>query len=99
MKTPSPTKAELSAPSKRNGTLRSSSRQAQYAQIVAMMPPGVARNTMELRRAGVMMPAARIKEMNDKQGYCIQRVALIDLWDDWGFPHPRVAVYSMTGAP
>jgi hypothetical protein len=54
---------------------------------------------MELRRAGVMMPAARIKEMNDKQGYCIQRVALIDLWDDWGFPHPRVAVYSMTGAP
>lgn len=98
MKTPDPTTAESSAPSKRNFSRRCTATEAQYERVLAMLLTGP-KNTMELRRAGVMMPAARIKEMNEKLGYTIVRVALVDLWDEWGFKHARIAVYELQAEP
>ena len=57
------------------------------------------KSTVDFRRAGIMAPAARIKEMNDKLGYYIPTVALRDLWDDEGYCHPRVAVYELIDRP
>ncbi|OOG57662.1 hypothetical protein B0E49_05070 [Polaromonas sp. C04] len=57
------------------------------------------RSTFDFRKAGIMAPAARIKELNDKHGFYIPTVALRDLWDEEGFCHPRVAVYSLVDEP
>ena len=77
---------------------KSTSAEAQYARILDMTRTGE-KSTIELRRGGVMMPAARIKEMNERLGYNIIRVALRDLWDEWGFCHPRVAIYALISEP
>jgi hypothetical protein len=77
---------------------KSTATEAQYAAVRGMLQSGP-KNTMELRRAGVMMPAARIKEMNERLGYMIQRIALVNLWDEWGFKHARIAVYEMKQEP
>jgi hypothetical protein len=42
-----------------------------------------------------MQPAARIKELRDRFGYPIQRVALQTIWDDWGYSHKGVAFYAI----
>ena len=73
---------------------KSTATEAQYQRIANLTRTGE-KSTIELRRAGVMMPAARIKEMNEKLGYNIVRVALRDHWDEWGFCHPRVAIYAL----
>lgn len=98
MNTPDNSKPLPSAPSKRKFSKKSTATEAQYERIVLMLRVGP-KNTMELRRAGVMMPAARIKEMNDEHGYSIPTVDRVDLWDEWGFNHPRVAVYELQGEP
>ena len=77
---------------------RSTTAYAQYERIVCMTRTGE-KSTIELRRGGVMMPAARIKEMNEKYGYVILRVALRDIWDEWGYRHPRVAIYALISEP
>jgi Helix-turn-helix domain len=86
------------SPNARDRQFKSTATAAQHNTIVLMLRAGV-KNTMELRRAGVMMPAARIKELNEKLGYCILRIDLRDLWDEWGFCHPRVAVYELISEP
>ena len=98
MKTPDPTKAESSAPNKRDFTDKATVTHAQYARLIPMLRQRP-HNTMELRRAGVMMPAARIKELNDRYGYSIATVDRVSLWDEWGFCHERVAVYSLSAEP
>jgi hypothetical protein len=98
MNTPDSTKAESSAPIKRNSSRKSTTTEAQYERVLAMLRTGP-KNTMELRRAGVMMPAARVKEMNEKLGYNIPRIDLVDLWDEWGFKHSRIAVYALHAEP
>ena len=45
------------------------------------------------------MPAARIKELNERHGFNILTIDRVDLWDEWGFLHPRVAVYSLAQEP
>lgn len=57
------------------------------------------KTTFDFRRAGIMAPAARIKELNDKFGYHIATVAQRDVWDDEGFRHSRVAVYELISEP
>ena len=81
MKTPDNGKPLPSASNKRNFSAKSTATEAQRARIVQMLRTGP-KNTMELRRAGVMMPAARIKEMNDEYGYSIPTVDRVDLWDE-----------------
>lgn len=98
MKNARPSKAESSAPKQRQFTAKSTATEAQYDRIVKMLRPAN-RSTIELRKGGVMMPAARIKEMNDRHGYVIVRIELRDLWDEDGFLHPRVAVYELQSEP
>ena len=98
MKTPDPTKAEPSAPSKRKFIDKSTATEAQHARIVFELSSGP-KNTIQLRKAGIMAPAARIKEMNDKRGFYIPTIDQITIWDDEGFAHPRVAVYELIDRP
>lgn len=72
--------------------------EAQYARTLEMLRTGE-KSTIELRRGGIMMPSVRVKELVEKRGYDITRVALRDLWDEWGYCHPRVAVYALLGEP
>jgi hypothetical protein len=98
MKTPNTSEPALSAPNSRNFSNKSTSTAAQYQRMIQMLRPG-RKDTMQFRRAGIMMPAARIKELNDKFGYEIVRVSLITLWDEWGFAHKGVAVYELVAEP
>ena len=98
MTTPDTNESVPSAPSKRNHSAKSTATEAQYERILTMTRTGE-KSTIELRSGGVMMPAARIKEMNEKLGFNIVRVALRDLWDEWGFCHPRVAIYALISEP
>ena len=77
---------------------KSTQTEAQYERIVKMLRTGT-RSTFDFRKAGIMAPAARIKELNDRHGYYIPTVALCDLWDDEGFKHSRVAVYELIDEP
>lgn len=77
---------------------KSTATEAQYERIADMTRTGE-KSTIDLRRGGVMAPAARIKEMNENRGFKIIRVALRDIWDEWGFCHPRVAIYALIGEP
>jgi hypothetical protein len=86
MKNAQPRKqAEPSAPNKRNFSAKSTATEAQYERVLAMLRTGP-KNTMELRRASVIIPAARIKEMNDELGYSIPTV-------------DRIAVYALQADP
>lgn len=82
---------------KRKLSAKSTSIEAQYERCLAMLRAGE-KSTIELRRGGVMMPAARVKELI-ALGYNIVRVALRDLWDEWGYCHPRVAIYALISEP
>lgn len=84
--------------SSRKFSSKSTATEAQYERIVSMLRSGT-RSTFDFRKAGIMAPAARIKEMNDRMGYYIPTIALRDLYDDEGFKHPRVAVYELIDEP
>lgn len=77
---------------------KSTATEAQYQRIVTMLRISI-RSTFDFHKAGIMAPAARIKELNDKHGYYIPTIALRDLWDDEGFMHPRVAIYELIDEP
>lgn len=79
-------------------TAKSVATQAQYVRIIDMLRVGE-KSTFDFRKAGVMSPAARIKELNDEHGYSIPTVARRDLYDAEGFMHPRVAVYALRAEP
>lgn len=98
MKTPAATEVTTSAPSKRKFSHKSTSTEAQRERLIDMLRIGL-KNTMELRRGGVMMPAARVKELKDKYGYCIPTVDRVTITDEWGFTHPRVAIYELVSEP
>lgn len=83
---------------KKRSNDKSTATQAQYERIVSLLRTGD-KNTNEFRRAGIMMPAARIKELNDRHGYSIPTVDRIALWDECGFWHGGVAVYSLVSEP
>jgi len=72
--------------------------EAQYSRIVRMLRSSK-KTTIDFRRAGIMVPASRIKELNDKHGYYIATVAQRDIHDDEGLLHKRVAVYELIDEP
>ena len=78
--------------------LKSTATEAQYERIERMLTTG-AKNTFQFRKAGIMSPASRIKEMNDKLGYYIPTIDQRDIYDDEGCCHPRVAVYELIDRP
>jgi hypothetical protein len=77
---------------------KSTATKAQYDRLLTMLRTGP-KNTTELRRGGVMMPAARIKELNDRHGAYIPTVDTVELTDEWGFSHRGVAVYELIDEP
>lgn len=91
----SPLKTETST---RKFSAKSTATEAQYERVLNLLRTGK-RNTIELRRAGVIAPAVRIKELKDWFGYDIPTVERIDTWDDEGFLHPRIAVYELVSEP
>ncbi len=93
MKTPDTVCTASSATTKRNFSRKSTATEAQYERIDAMLSGGP-KNTMEFRRAGIMSPASRIKEMNDRLGYFIAS-SPINVVDEWGFMHYGVALYEI----
>jgi hypothetical protein len=86
------------AKNKRKFSRKSTATEAQYERIDRMLSTGE-KSTFDFRRAGIMAPAARIKEMNDKLGYYIPTIALRDIYDDEGFLHKRVGVYELIDRP
>ena len=78
--------------------LKSTATEAQYERIERMLTTGE-KNTFQFRKAGIMSPASRIKEMNDKLGYYIPTIDQRDIYDDEGYCHPRVAVYELIDRP
>lgn len=83
---------------KHNSSLKSTATEAQYDRIIKMLRAGE-KSTFDFRKAGIMAPAARIKELNDQHGAYIPTIALRDLYDDEGYCHPRVAVYELIDEP
>ena len=79
-------------------TAKSVATQAQYERIITMLRAGE-KSTFDFRKAGIMSPATRVKELNDDHGYSIPTVARRDLYDLDGFRHPRVAVYALHSEP
>jgi hypothetical protein len=98
MKRSTPQKVESSAPDSRSFSRKSTAIEAQYERLLEKLRLRD-HHTMELRRVGIMMPAARVKELNDRYGYSIETVDRVTLVDEWGFSHPRVAFYSLRFEP
>jgi Helix-turn-helix domain len=67
---------------------------AQYRRTLSELLSGP-KNTIQLRRAGIMQPASRIKEMRENHGIDVNRIELISVFDAEGFEHRRVAVYAV----
>ena len=91
-------KTDQPATKTRKYGLKSTATEAQYERIERMLTTG-AKNTFQFRKAGIMSPASRIKEMNDKLGYYIPTIDQRDIYDDEGYCHPRVAVYELIDRP
>lgn len=83
---------------RRKFSAKSTATEAQYDRIVKMLRTG-AKTTFDFRRVGIMSPASRIKELNDRHGFYIPTIALRDLYDEEGFLHKRVGVYELVSEP
>ena len=82
----------------RKFSLKSTATEAQYERIDRMLTTGE-KNTFQFRKAGIMSPASRIKEMNDRLGYYIPTIDQRDIYDEEGYLHKRVAVYELIDRP
>lgn len=90
-----PAQLELNLhPTKLKYSRKSTSTEAQYERIDRMLSTGE-KNTFQFRKAGIMSPASRIKEMNDRLGYYIPTIDQRDIYDEEGYLHKRVGVYKM----
>jgi hypothetical protein len=85
--------------SKKNRIVRKwheSSTAAQYAKIIELLSPcGKTVHTYQFRNNGIGHPSARIKELNEIKGIPILNVMEADVYDAFGYFHPRVAFYQM----
>ena len=88
------------ATKKRKYSRKSTATEAQYERVDrAFDYPGKLISTLDFRKMGVLHPAGRVKEMNEKLGYHIPTVDLRTVIDDEGFAHPRVAFYGLIDRP
>ena len=77
---------------------KSTATEAQYERIDRMLDAGP-KSTFDFRRAGIMSPASRIKEMNDRLGYYIPTIDQRDIYSEDGYLHKRVAIYELIDRP
>lgn len=79
---------------------KSAHKEAQYQRVdKGFNYPGKQITTIDFRKLGVIHPSGRIKEMNERHGYNIAKVDQRTVYDDQGFPHPRIAVYLLVERP
>jgi len=71
---------------------------AQYLRIAKMLKTGT-KSTFDFRRNGIIHPSGRIKEMRERYGFNIQRIALRNLIDADGYEHVGIAIYRLISAP
>lgn len=91
-------KADQKVKKARKHSRKSTATLAQYERIDAMLSSGE-KNTFQFRKAGIMSPASRIKEMNDRLGYYIPTIDQRDIYDEEGYLHKRVGVYELIDRP
>lgn len=93
-------KPQTRAANVRRFSRKSTATEAQYERIDRLFDTqGKKISTLDFRKMGVIHPAGRIKEMNEKLGYSIPTVDLRSMYDDQGFLHPRIAVYELIDRP
>lgn len=91
---------EAPATKKRKYSQKSTATEAQYERIDREYDyAGKLISTLDFRKMGVIHPSGRIKEMNERLGYQIERVDLRTVIDDQGFAHPRIAFYELIERP
>jgi hypothetical protein len=79
---------------------KSAHKEAQYLRVDKGFDyPGKLISTIDFRKLGVIHPSGRIKEMNERHGYNIAKVDQRTVYDDEGFPHPRIAFYELIERP
>ena len=79
---------------------KSAHKEAQYQRVDKGFDyPGKLISTIDFRKLGVIHPSGRIKEMNERYGYNIAKVDQRTVYDDQGFPHPRIAFYELVERP
>lgn len=79
---------------------KSAHKEAQYQRVDKGFDyPGKLISTIDFRKLGVIHPSGRIKEMNERHGYSIAKVDQRTVYDDQGFPHPRIAFYELVERP
>ena len=79
---------------------KSAHKEAQYQRVDNLYDyPGKLISTIDFRKRGVIHPSGRIKEMNEQQGYNIAKVDQRTVYDEQGFPHPRIAFYELIERP
>ncbi len=79
---------------------KSAHKEAQYQRVDKGYDyPGKLISTIDFRKLGVIHPSGRIKEMNERHGYNIAKVDQRTVYDDQGFPHPRIAFYELIERP
>ena len=88
------------ATKKRKYSRKSTVNEAQYERIDGLFDyAGKLISTLDFRKMGVLHPAGRIKEMNEKLGYFIPTVDQRTVIDEQGYPHPRIAFYELIDRP
>jgi hypothetical protein len=91
---------EKQVPKVRRHSRKSTATEAQYDRVDrAFDYDGKLISTIDFRKMGVIHPSGRIKEMNEKLGFFIHAVALRTVVDEYGFAHPRIAIYKMVSRP
>jgi hypothetical protein len=72
---------------------KSTAPEVQIAKVLALLKRGP-QTTMELRRHGILMPAARVFELK-RDHDCIINTELVSLYDDEGIRHRKCALYHL----
>lgn len=73
---------------------KSTASESQRRRILAALQCGP-KSTYELRKIGAFQAPTRVHELRNS-GYSI-RTDLITIWDDEGYCHPNVALYTLEG--
>jgi hypothetical protein len=72
---------------------KSTATEVQIAKVLTLLRQGP-KTTIELRRHGVLMPAARVFELK-RDHDCIINTELVSLYDDEGIRHRKCALYHL----
>lgn len=76
---------------------KSTTTAVQLRKLLALLRNGP-KTTMDLRKHGIMMPAARVFQLKNELNYTIS-TELLELYDTEGIRHRKCARYHLVGEP